>query len=127
MLYWDQPRAGFTIDQAVRNIFLLQQKIEQPTSFYDIHAFLAEKNMELVNVATGTDRMRYLREYLYHSVYTVDAHDLPTIIEEIIQNIGQKSPEEVVQFSEEFAVDEELREALGVAMSQSLILSSKKI
>ncbi len=118
VLHWNPQRAGFTVDQAVRNILLLQQRIERPSSFYEIHAFLAKKNEELVNVVTGTDRMRYLREYLYHSVYSVDTQALLTVIEEVIQKIRQTSPEEVVQFSEEFAADEELREALGNNVSR---------
>jgi tetratricopeptide (TPR) repeat protein len=129
VLYWDLQRAGFTIDQAVRNIFLLQQRIERPTFFYDIHAFLAKKNEELVNVVTGTDRMRCLCEYLYHSVYSVDAHVLPTRIEKTIQKILQTSlEEEIVQFREEFAVDDELREALGshVSIIDSLVKENRK-
>jgi hypothetical protein len=129
VLHWDPPRAGFTVDQAVRNIFLLQQEVKRPAFFYDVHAFLAKKNMELLNVVNGTDRMRYLREYMYHSVYSVDAHVLPTTIEEVMKKIvPTSSGEEVIQFIEEFAVDEELREALGsnVLIIDTLVKENRK-
>jgi hypothetical protein len=113
----DPPAVGMTVDQAVRNIFLLQQRIERPAFFYEVHEFLAQKNKELVPIVTGTDCMRVLRECLYHSVYSVGNRALPPIIEELIQNIGRNSSDEVIQFSEEFAIDEELREALGSNVS----------
>jgi len=129
VLYWDPPRAGFTIDQAVRHIFLLKQKIEQKERFIEIHAFLAQKNKELMNVVTGSDRMRYLREYLYHSICSVDAHALAKIVEEVVQKILPTSTiEEIIQFIEEFAVDEDLHEALGsnVSVIDTFIEENKK-
>jgi thymidylate kinase len=113
ILNWDLQKAGFTIDQAVRNILLLQRRIEEPEVFSAIHAFLAKKNKDLAEIVpTGTDHIRYLLEYLYHSLYSVTTEDMPAIIEQTLERIAQNSAEEVIQFSEEFARDEELRAAL---------------
>lgn len=113
VLYWDMRRAGFTVDETVRHLFLKQRAIEHPALFSEIHQFLADRNKVFADQVSGSDHIRYLREYLYHSIFVTDAQALPQFLEQTVQHIVQESPDSFVQFSEELDLDEELKEALG--------------
>ncbi|HEU5229771.1 MAG TPA: NB-ARC domain-containing protein [Ktedonobacteraceae bacterium] len=113
ILNWNMPRAGFSIDAPIRNIFLLQLQIEEPEAYFAIHSTLARINQQLAEAVTGTDRVRYLQEYLYHSAHTSTGETLQQLLEQTVQQIINESPEAFSQFSEEYSQDEELKEALG--------------
>ena len=113
VLEWDLVRAGYAVDSPVRNIFLLKLRIEEPEMYYTIHKFLAEKNQHLAREVSGFDRMRYLREYLYHSARVEEAPNLVQQLTEAVQHITKEPLESFSQFYEEFLQDKELEEALG--------------
>ena len=123
VLYWSLERAGYCIDAPVRNLFLLQFKIEQPQQFVDIHKFLTKKNKSFAQEVTGSDRSRYLREFFYHLACSEkEAKVRDSLIQQIEQLAQVQTQEErnllssleiYLQFYEEFRQDEELKEALG--------------
>jgi len=130
VLHWDLAKAGFTVDAPVRNIFLLQLKIENPERYYRINKFLAEINWKSADEATGLDRVRYQQEYLYHSANSEDARYLPQILVTTVQQIIQEAentPDDLVQFQEEFMQDDELKELLGNDVSVVLSMISQKL
>jgi hypothetical protein len=112
-LPWNVLRAGYAVDPSVRNIFLLELKIQQTEMYYSIHDFLAQINYDSMVETTGLDRIRALREYLYHLVCKKNDADVLEQIQRAIQQTTEGSPETFLHFSEEFMQDEELQEALG--------------
>jgi hypothetical protein len=117
VLSWDMRRTGFTIDETVRHLFLRQRAIEQPELFRDIHQFLAELNKQFASEVPGSDRIRYLREYLYHSTFVEDSQTLPMVLDQTLRQIVQESTDAFIQFSEELRQDDELKDALGPHLS----------
>lgn len=113
ILNWNMPRAGYAVDAPIRNIFLLQLQIEHPELYLAIHRSLAQINQQFAEAVMGTDRVRYLQEYLYHNAYTTTGEALQQLLEQVVQQIIDESPEAFSQFPEEFSRDEELKEALG--------------
>jgi ATPase family associated with various cellular activities (AAA) len=114
VLSWNMFWAGYCIDAPVRNIFLLKLKIEEPEKYYEINRLLAQINKRFAQEVTGSDRVRYLREFFYHLANSGDTTDFPSIIREQLEPLTQeKSLENFLQFYEEFLQDEELKEALG--------------
>jgi hypothetical protein len=113
VLYWDMRKGGFTINETVRRLFFRQSAIEQPERFQAIHRFLAQQNQQFASEVNGSDRMRYLREYLYHSTFVEDAATLSALLTTVLQNIATEKFDSIVQFSEELQQDEELKNALG--------------
>ena len=122
MLSWNQPRAGYAVNTSVRNIFLLDLKIRQPVRYRAIHAFLAHLNYERMMKMTGLDRVRCLREYLYHLACKGDEAALLEQVREAVQQTIEEAPETLIQFSEEFLPDGELQEAFGIHKSAVLAL-----
>jgi NB-ARC domain len=112
VLSWSVSRAGFSVDTPVRNLFLLILRFEQPERYFAIHAFLAEVNERLATEVTGFDRIRYLKECLYHQACNTASPDQSNLLRETMQLIGMMSPELYLQFWEEFSQDDELKEAL---------------
>lgn len=113
---WDLIKAGFAIDEPVRNILLLQLKIGQPERYYELNRFLAETNWQNASEVTGSDRIRYQREYLYHCANSVEESSVPQILRSAVINIiqdAEQNPDQLVQFSAEFIQDNELKEDLG--------------
>jgi len=116
ILSWNLAKGGFSIDSPVRNIFLLQLKIERPDDYHEINRFLVEISQSNANDASGPDRIRYQREYLYHSANSCTEEQLPHILATTVQQIiqeAEKAPEDLIQFQEEFSQDTELKELLG--------------
>ena len=114
---WDLVKAGFAIDEPVRNILLLQLKIGHPTRYYEINSFLAEMNWQNASEVSGSDRIRYQREYLYHRANNVEESLVPQILRDTVVNIiqdAEQNIDQLVQFSTEFLQDNELKEELGV-------------
>jgi hypothetical protein len=121
VLSWNMLKAGYALDTSVRNVFLLKNRIENRERFLAIHRFLAGLNKRLAEGVPGSDRIRYLREYLYHSAITSDAQEIEQIIREIVGLIANESASLFEQFHEEFLQDEELKDALG---EQTLLVES---
>jgi adenylate kinase len=113
VLYWDMRKSGFTINETARRLFFRQCAIEQPERFYAIHRFLAGQNQQFAGEVNGSDRIRYLREYLYHSTFFEGTQTLPPLLARVLQNIASEKLDSIVQFSEELQQDEELKDALG--------------
>jgi len=116
VLNWSMLRAGFCVDDTVRNLFLLLLRVEHPQRYFAIHNFLADTNQRLAKEFLGSDRVRYIREYLYHTASNTSSTNLPNLpnlLTQSIQMILQEPPETFLQFLEEFLRDEELKEALG--------------
>jgi hypothetical protein len=123
VLSWNMLKAGFCVDDPVRNIFMLKSRIENSRHYYAIHRFLAQRNRQLATEVPGSDRIRYLREYLYHSAHVQDRQPLPHILKQTVQQIIGERPEFFQQFYEEFLQDEELKEAIGE--EQTLLVLSQ--
>lgn len=117
VLSWNMERAGYSVEGPVRNLFLLKLRIERPEAFRDMHAFLAEINQLFAQEVSGSDRIRYMREYLYHIANSEKSKDrLRAILEKEIAQITESSlVEDLLQFYEEFLQDEDLQNALGEA------------
>lgn len=127
VMSWNMLRAGFSVDKPVRDIFLLKLRIEQNKTYCTIHNFLAQINKRFAEEVSGSDRVRYLREYLYHSANCGGVADLPQILEQTVRQIILESPESFLQFKEEFSQDEELKEALGSQVNIALSLFHKNL
>jgi len=122
VLSWNMFWAGYCIDAPVRNIFLLKLKIEETQMYYDINGFLAQINKRFAQEVTGSDRVRYLREFFYHLVNSGDITDFPSVLKEYLEPLTQeKSLDSFLQFYEEFSQDEELKETLGEHNSNLVI------
>ncbi len=113
VLSWNMLKAGYSLDTSVRNIFVLKNKIENNERFLDIHRFLAQLNKRLADGVPGSDRIRYLREYLYHSAITRDPRDREQVVRQTVQLIAKEPIALFEQFHEEFSQDEELKDALS--------------
>ena len=114
-LRWSMPQGGYSIDEPIRNICLMNLKILQPQKFIAINKFLAEWNERLAQEVSGPDRSRYLREYFYHLANSGQVADLPEILKEYMDQLLQQEEtlDSFVQFYEEFLQDNELKEVLG--------------
>ena len=123
VLSWDMFKAGFTVDAPIRNIFLLKNKIEQNEQYLEKHRFLAEINKKFANEVSGSDYIRYLREYLYHSAHVLDSQQLSLLVTQTIGPVTDGPFSLFEQFSEEFSQDNEFQEVLGdvSALIQSLL------
>jgi NACHT domain. len=118
-LSWRLSKAGYAIDEPVRNILLLQMRTEDAARYFAINSFLAELNRINAAAVSGSDRIHYQREFLYHSVHSADVQALPLIIEKTVIQILQDSemyPEDLVQFHEEFMLDDDLRASLSPSL-----------
>lgn len=115
VLDWSTTGIGFSVDALVRTILSLKLRIEQPERYYAVHRFMAQtnKNWSIDVSVMGNDRIRYLQEYLYHSVCSEDAAMLPQLFTNTVQEIAEKSPDFLQQFISKFSQDEELKEVLG--------------
>jgi hypothetical protein len=111
VMRWNMARSGYAVDPPVRALFLLLLKQEQPDRYFAIHAFLAKRNRELALEVSGSDRARYLREYLYHLVNSRNPSEQSLI--GVVEIVNQQAPDVFLSFAEEFAQDDELKEALG--------------
>jgi hypothetical protein len=113
VLNWNMIRAGFSVDDPIRTIFLLLLKTEHSERYFAIHEFLAQTNLRLAREVSGFDRTRYIRECLYHTSSLTNAPSIEQQLLDALQIVEQEPPETLLQFSEEFSQDAELKEALG--------------
>jgi hypothetical protein len=114
VLSWDRSRSGYSLEAPIRHIFLMKLKIEQPERYMAIHKFLAETNWRLAMESPGTDRVRYLQEYLYHSANCENSSVLPQVVEKTFQQIVSEPTTYFSIFREEYEKDEELKVALDI-------------
>jgi hypothetical protein len=110
---WNLERSGFTVESPVRHLFLLLYRSTQPQEYFSMHDFLATLNHRLAKEATGQDRARYAREYLYHLASNPFADLQDQRILQATEAVLQEQPAILQPFFEEFAQDLELKEALG--------------
>ena len=110
---WNLERFGFAVEPPVRHLFLLLYSQAQPQEYFAVHNFLAQLNQQMANEATGQDRVRYTREYLYHLASNPTIVDQSQRIMEATQSVLKEQPMILQPFIEEFAQDQELKEALG--------------
>jgi len=113
VLNWNMLRAGFSVDEPIRTLFLLLLKAEHPERYFAIHEFLAQTNQRLAREVPGFDRARYIRECLYHTACMMDSPSTEQQLLDTLQIVKQEPLEALLQFSEEFSQDSELKEALG--------------
>jgi hypothetical protein len=114
VLMWEPAKAGFSLETPIRHIFLMKLKIEQPAQYIALHRFLAKTTQQFAMEVSGTDRIRYWQEYLYHSANCVEEANLQQVVVETVQLIMAEPPEYFLQFHEEYIKDEELKTALGI-------------
>jgi hypothetical protein len=113
ILDWNMQKAGFAIDESIRNIFLVYQQVHNSSSFITINQYLAKKNMDIATEVTGSDSVRYLCEYLYHSAQSSQNQVIEDILHPIEQQINKIPSDVMLQLSKEFIQDKELQETLG--------------
>ena len=120
---WNLERFGFAVETPVRYLFLLLYSQAQPQEYFAVHDFLAQLNQRMANEATGQDRVRYMREHLYHLASDSMIANQNQRITEAIESILKEQPVILQPFFEEFAQDQELKEALGphLAMAEQAI------
>ena len=82
VLNWNMLRAGFSVDEPIRTLFLLLLKTEHPDRYFAIHEFLAQTNLRLAKEVSGFDRARYIRECLYHTASMIDS---PSIEQQLLE------------------------------------------
>ncbi|TMC21014.1 MAG: ATP-binding protein [Chloroflexi bacterium] len=112
ILYWDLQKAAFTLDESIRNIFFIDQQEHHPALFMDMHRYLAQRNKQLASEVAGSDSVRYLREYLYHSAQDQAAQTAEDMLQYIEHQFNTIASDVKIQFTEEFRQDKELREIL---------------
>lgn len=113
VLNWNMARAGFSVDEPIRTLFLLLLKAEDSERYFAIHEFLAQTNRRLASEVPGFDRTRYIRECLYHTACMMDSPSTDQQLLDALQIVEQEPLETLLQFSEEFSQDTELKETLG--------------
>jgi hypothetical protein len=118
VLSWDMFKAGFTVDAPIRNIFLLKNRIEQHEQYLEEHRFLAKLNKKFADEVSGSDYLRYLREYLYHSAHVLDKRQLSLLVTQTVSPIADGPYSLFEQFREEFLQDTEFQEVLGKVCAQ---------
>jgi hypothetical protein len=112
VLHWSASGAGFSVDAPVRPIFLLKLRIEQAEMYYGIHRFLAQTNWQWAADVSGADQVRYLREYLYHSISSEERATLAPFLTKTVEEIAETFPESLAQLMYEIEHDDELKELL---------------
>ncbi len=124
VLNWNMTRAGFSVDEPIRTLFLLLLKAKDSERYFAIHEFLAQTNLRLAKEVFGFDRARYVRECLYHTACMMDSPPIEQQLLDTIQIVEQESQETLSQFSKEFSQDMQLKEALGnyLAIVQATIV-----
>ncbi|MBV9712370.1 MAG: ATP-binding protein [Ktedonobacteraceae bacterium] len=127
VLHWNTVGAGFSVDAPVRAIFLLKLRIEQPELYYTAHHFLAQTNRQWAADVSGADQVRYLREYLYHSVSSEDSATLAQFLTITVQEISKQFPGSLAPLMEEITQDNELKELLGRHLDHVESLMQKNI
>ncbi|MGH2510987.1 MAG: hypothetical protein ACRDHZ_26795, partial [Ktedonobacteraceae bacterium] len=130
-LDWNLSRAGYCIDEPVRNIFLLQLRLQGLTvakggtyTYQDIHRFLATMNGMLANEVSGPDHIRYLEEWFYHLLESGETTN--SVLQKMTLTVERltkdRSVDLLIQFHEEFKQDRHLNHALGRGAQKIILL-----
>ena len=113
---WDMAKSGYAMDEPIRHILQLNLKMNQPDHYMDLHNFLAQYNWQSASEVDGPERIRYQREFLYHSACSANTEQLTNqltrIGTEIIQ-VTEEHSDQLVQFLEEYLQDTELQYILS--------------
>lgn len=117
VLNWNIARAGFSIDEPVRALFLHLLKAEQPERYFAIHAFMAQVNLELAQTLTGSDCARAVRECLYHLACNTNVPLQTERLVELMQIVAREKAGIFYQFAEDFQQDTEMHDVLGVHLA----------
>lgn len=116
VLNWSVVKAGFSIEEPIRTILLLQYRIGNNALFQEIHLFLAKLNWEYALEVEDDDRIRYLLEFLYHHSACIDSAPGEKTLQEAVTQIiadARLSSEQLRDFRKEFLKDSSLLEELG--------------
>lgn len=135
VLDWNLSRAGYCIDDPVRNAFLLQLKFtgltveEKIYTYQEIHHFLAEMNETLAGEVLGPDHIRYLEEWFYHLLESGGtASSVTQKMTVTIERLAEeRSVDLLVQLQEEFKQDQHLNHALGQDAERIMHLISEHL
>jgi hypothetical protein len=127
VLHWNPARAGFSVEAPIRHMFLTKLKLEAPDTYATIHRFLAQTSRQLADQVSGSDRVRYLQEYLYHSANCEEGTGLEQIVEKTVKRIIAEPPDYFSVFHEDFMSDEELKTALGIHCNTVLSITYRHL
>jgi len=128
ILDWKLEKAGFTIEEPVRTILLLEAQISDEARYREINAFLAERNWEYALEVWGEDRILYLLEFLYHRFLSVSQPEetLHQSIEQIMRQ-AELSTELLLSFRSALTQDVELLETLDTYGPTTLNLVNERL
>jgi hypothetical protein len=114
MLLWDDQKVGYTLNESIRNIFLVYQRLHDFPLFLRANQYLADKNMDIATrEVAGSESVRYICEHLYHWAQSNDIQKAEAIFPLLPQRIITVLPDAIQHFYDEYAQDHELREVLG--------------
>lgn len=117
VLQWKRELAGFTLEEPVRTLLLLQLKIQFAERYRALNVFLAERNWQYARETEHIeDRVQYEKEFVYHHLTSAaDDGKVEAAIEALQQILTLASGEQrqLIRFQEEFLADRELQEELG--------------
>jgi KAP family P-loop domain len=113
LLHWHKARAGFFMEPPIRDFLLVKSSIEDLARYKQVHAFLMEQNWRLAMEVSGTDRIHYIQEYLYHSASCLANDVIQDNINKATKQILAEVDDALWQFIEEYEEDKELQTALG--------------
>lgn len=131
VLAWNLSRAGYCIEEPVRNVFLLQLKFTglpvaqgQTCTYQEIHRFLANMNETLANEVLGPDHIRYLEEWFYHLLESGETpHSVMQKMTATVERLAEaRSVDLLIQLHEELKEDQHLKHALGQSAQRILHL-----
>ncbi|WP_376795617.1 AAA family ATPase [Thermogemmatispora sp.] len=120
-LRWSPERAGYAIEAPLRRLLLLSWHMEEPERLLELHRWLATFNRRQAGNMTGTDRLRSLREWLYHRTLGLEPAAISQMTRDLLVALRQEPAELRAQFSEDLRQDQDLQEALGVHAAPLLL------
>lgn len=120
LLDWNEARTGYAMEAPVRHLLLMKWRVEDRERYTKIHDFLMEENWRLAMQFSGTDRVRHIQEYLYHSAFCLDNKKLQENVDRAMKQIVGGTEDSLPQFEVEYKKDEELQDALGSLKNRAL-------
>ncbi len=113
VLRWYPERAGYALETPVRRLLLLAWHVEEPARLVELHRWLATFNRRLAERVTGSDRLRSLHEWLYHSALSLEATELAQMAQDLLTTLHREPAEVRAQFVEDARQDQDLQAVLG--------------
>lgn len=121
VLQWKRDLAGFTLEEPVRTLLLLQLKMQFAERYHALNVFLAERNWQYARETENIeDRVQYEKEFVYHHLANAtDDGKVAAALEALQQILTLASDEQrqLTRFQEEFLADRGLQEELGAGFS----------